>query len=79
MPNDAALGTLDRAYGEYRTRPAREWNQITLSDTEVTFLVNLRVLSEEVGVPPMRVLQSREAAGSFVACLAGIIGSVGGR
>ncbi len=75
MPDDAALGVLDRAYGEYRSRPSGEWNQISLSDTEIVFLVNLRVLSDEVGVPPLRVLQSREASGSFVACLAGIIGS----
>jgi hypothetical protein len=74
MPADAPLGILDRAYGEYRTRPAREWNQISLGDAEIVFLVNLRVLSEEIGVPPLRVLQSRQTAGSFVACLAGIIG-----
>ncbi len=78
MPQDASLGVLSRAYGEYRTRPAVEWDQIQLNDAEIVHLVNLRVLAEEVGVHPLQVLESREAAGSFVAGLARLIGSAHG-
>ena len=67
LPEDAPLGLLSRAYGEFRGRPSRDWNQIELNDPEIIALVNLKVLSEQVGVSPLRVLQSREEAGSFVA------------
>ena len=38
-----------------------------LEDPEVIALVNVRVLSEQVGVPPIRVIRSQEEAGSFTA------------
>ncbi len=50
MPEDASLGSLARAYGEFKARPSRDWNQIELDDPEIVALVNLRVLSEQVGV-----------------------------
>jgi len=67
LPEDAPLGSLSRAYGEFRGRPSRDWNLIELLDREIIALVNLRVLSEHVGVTPLRVLQCREEAGSFAA------------
>ena len=67
LPEDVPLGSLSRAYGEFRGRPSREWNLIELDDSEVVALVNLRVLSEQMEIPPLRVLQGREEAGSFVA------------
>ncbi|MFH1763984.1 MAG: hypothetical protein ABIF09_07325 [Gemmatimonadota bacterium] len=75
LPEDAQLGSLTRAYGEFNGRPSRDWNQIDLDDPEIVALVNLRVLSEQVGVPPLQVLRSREAAGSFVAGFARLRGS----
>ncbi len=74
LPEDTPLGPLSRAYGEFRGRPSHEWNQIELDDPEIISLVNLRVLSEEVGVSPLRVLQSWEDAGSFVAGFASLRG-----
>ena len=76
LPADEPLGHLSRAYGEFRGRSASEWHQITLDDPEIVSLVNLRVLSEQVDVPPLRVLRSRERAGSFVAGFADLLGVV---
>ena len=67
LPEGESLGVLSRAYQEFRTRSVREWDQIQLEDPEVVALVNVRVLSEEVGVPALRVLRSMEEAGSFTA------------
>jgi hypothetical protein len=67
LPEGEPLGILERAIGEFRTRPAGEWSQVRLNDEEIIALVNLRVLSEQVVVPPLRVLRSREEAGSFAA------------
>jgi hypothetical protein len=74
LPQDAALGSLTRACEEFRSRHSREWDQIELTDAEVVSLVNLRFLSKQVGVPPVRVLHSREEAGSFVGGFASLIG-----
>ena len=67
LPEGEPLGVLARACGEFRSRPAREWTQIQLTDPEIIALVNLRVLAERAGVPPLRVLRAREEAGSFMA------------
>jgi len=67
FPPDAALGSLARAYAEYRGVTAREWVRIELRDPEILALVNVRVLSAESGVPPHRIIQLRDEAGSFVA------------
>lgn len=75
LPKDVPLGSLDRAYGEFRGRPHWEWNQIELNDLEIVCLVNLRVLSEEAGVPPLRILRSRDETGSFVAAFATLGGT----
>jgi len=67
LPGDAELGSLSRAYEEFRARPARDWPQIRLEDTEIVMLVNLRVLTEQTGASPLRVIRTREGAGSFMA------------
>ena len=67
LPADGDLGTLTRAYGEFRRRPAGEWSLVRLEDLEVITLVNLRVLSEQTGATPLMVLRKWEEAGSFVA------------
>lgn len=74
LPADAPLGFLSRAYSEFRGRPPQEWDLIVLEDQEIVYLVNIRVLSEYIGVPPLQVLESREAAGSFVAGFGRLIG-----
>ena len=79
LPEDVPLGSLTRAFGEFRGRPYREWDQIQLDDAEIISLVNLRVLSEQLAVEPLRVLQSREETGSFVSGFASIRGRRLGR
>jgi hypothetical protein len=70
LPEGEPLGFLARAYGEFRSRPPADWHQIELEDLEIIALVNLRVLSEQVGVTPLQVLRSREESGSFLAAFA---------
>ncbi len=70
LPEGEPLGSLARAYNEFRGHPPGDWPQIELEDFEIIALVNLRVLSEQVGVPPLQVLQSHAEAGSFLAAFA---------
>jgi hypothetical protein len=66
LPSNGHLGALTRVYNEFHRRPARDWAQIVLEDSDIVTLVNLRVLSDEAGVPPLEVLRTRETEGSFV-------------
>ena len=59
------LGRLTGAYEKFRSRPARDWDAIELGGSEIVSLVNLKVLSEQVEVSPLRVLESREEAREF--------------
>jgi len=67
LPEGESLGLLTRANDEFRIRSVGDWDEIQLEDSEVIALVNVRVLSEQVGVPALRVIRSREEAGSFTA------------
>ncbi len=67
LPDGGELGSLTRAYSDFRRRSARDWGQVVLDDSDIVTLVNLRVLSEETGVPPLQVLRAREREGSFMA------------
>ncbi len=74
LPDGSPLGVLERAYGEFRSRPAGEWSQINLGDEEIVALVNMRVLSACTHVAPLRILRGREEAGSFAAAFVQIRG-----
>jgi hypothetical protein len=67
FPEGVPLGLLERAYGEFRGRPAREWGQVRLDDAEIVALVNIRVVSEQLSQPSLGVLRAREESGGFVA------------
>ena len=68
LPDDADLGSLSRAYGEFRRRSPGDWAQVRLEDMDIVALVNLRVLASQTGVAPLQVLRMREQAGSFLSC-----------
>lgn len=74
FPPGTSLGFLARAYEEFNRYPVRDWAQINLVDEEIVGLVNLRVLSEGMGVSLPRVLRAREEAGSFLAAFSSLRG-----
>lgn len=58
LSEGAALGPLERAYGEYESKPSSSWPGIRLDDAEFVALVNLRFLSDHLGRPAGPVLQA---------------------
>jgi hypothetical protein len=68
LPQAASLGGLTRAYEGFRARPPREWGNLRLEDSDLVALVNLRILSEQLAVEPVRVLQVWNETGDFVTC-----------
>lgn len=66
LSESAALGPLQDLYDEFRSRPRSEWNAIELSDENVVWMVNLRVIADLLRIPPERVLAAARAEDSFV-------------
>jgi len=62
----AELGSLAPLYGRMEETPRGAWNRLDLSDGEITTLINVRVLSSALGVPPSRIVEAADAAGSMV-------------
>ena len=64
--NDDGEGSLSRAYGMFNRTPQPEWPAILLLDREIVSLVNLRVISQNLAMPPSQVLAARDRVGSYV-------------
>lgn len=64
--DDAATGRLDGAYRLFRSTPVGEWESIRLSDDDIVALVNVRVISQSLGLPAERVLAETSEVDSFV-------------
>jgi len=64
--DDAATGRLRTAYDLFRSTPVGEWGTIRLSDEDIVALVNVRVISQSLGLPAERVLAETDQTTSFV-------------
>ena len=51
VPDDASAGALEVAYEAYRTVPVAQWGSIQLTDADVVGLVNVRLISQTLGIP----------------------------
>lgn len=74
LPEGAEADLLATAYREYRARPRSEWPRIGLSDAEIIILVNVRVLSAHLGLPPVQVLAARARSSNFPGALQRLMG-----
>jgi hypothetical protein len=66
VPDEAVTGPLNTAYQSFRDLPVSRWREIRLTSRDIVALVNLRLLSQTLGVPPAEVLSRAAANGSFV-------------
>jgi hypothetical protein len=62
----AYLGPLAPLYERMEATPRGAWNRLDLTDGEIKTLVNVRMLSTALGVPPSRIVRALEAAGSMI-------------
>lgn len=62
----AELGSLSVLYERLAATPRSAWNRLDLSDEEVSTLINVRMLSSALGVPPARILQVADSVGGMV-------------
>ena len=66
VPEDAHVGALERVYDGYRSTPVARWGNIRLSHDEVVDMVNVRLISQSLGLPAARVIGETEAGLSHV-------------
>lgn len=69
VPAGAIEDRTRRAMAAYGDTPATSWDSIQLTDDEVVTLVNLRMLTRELGVSHAQVLTARSQAGSYMQAL----------
>lgn len=67
VPLEGGAGSLARAYEGYASRPRTQWASLELTGEDIVGLVNVRVLSEMLGVTPAAAIQARDRTGSWVA------------
>ena len=64
--DEAPTGRLEAAYRLFRSTPVGEWGTLRLSDDDIVALVNVRVISQTLGLSAERVLAETSAGESFV-------------
>ena len=57
LPEGAAAGRLDAAYGRFRASPVSGWSSMALEDGQIVDLVNLRLVSQTLRLAPEAVLR----------------------
>jgi hypothetical protein len=61
-----AAGALASAYDHFGATPVEQWATVPLTETDIVALVNVRVLSHALGVPPDDVARRTGTTGTFV-------------
>lgn len=64
--DEAPAGSLDAAYGQFRVTPVAQWDGLTLSDADIVGLVNVRVLSQVLGLSAERVAAETGSTAGYV-------------
>lgn len=62
----ASPGRLASAYHAFRATPVGDWSSIRLTDADIVALVNVRMLSEALGVPSEEIFRHTARASTFV-------------
>ena len=66
LHDPSAAGRLGPLYATFRDTPVERWSSIGLSSEDVVALVNVRVLSQSLGLPPDDIMRRTANTGSFV-------------
>lgn len=66
MSDAAQTGTLAAVYERFRVTPMDQWATMRLEGADIVALVNVRVLSQALGVPPDQIAQRTGTVPTFV-------------
>lgn len=65
IPDDGDAGRLAGAYERYRSTTPGGWSSLALANDDIVTLVNVRLLSETLGLAPAEVLRRAGPEGPF--------------
>ena len=66
LHDPATAGSLREAYERFGSTPVGDWGAIRLSESDIVALVNVRMLSDALGVAPDEIARRTGSAASFV-------------
>ena len=66
LSDPAAAGSLTHVYERFEEVPVSEWSSIRLTGDDIITLVNVRVLSDSLGLPPDEIMRHTASTDSFV-------------
>ena len=66
LSDPAAAGSLTHVYERFGEVPVSEWSSIRLTGDDIITLVNVRVLSDSLGLPPDEIMRHTASTDSFV-------------
>jgi hypothetical protein len=66
LADPASAGVLASVYERFRDTPVAQWTSISLSSADIVALVNVRVLSQSLGVPPDDIMRRTGTVPTFV-------------
>ena len=66
FPPGTGLGSLEDTYRSFTETPRDSWATIVIEDRALVALVNIRILSNQLGVPAADVLATWERTGNLV-------------
>ena len=66
LRDQSSAGALAAVYKQFSDTPVDQWGGITLSSSDIVTLVNVRVLSQALGVPPDDIMRRTGTAPTFV-------------
>jgi len=66
LHDPGAAGRLSTLYQTFSSTPVDRWGDIRLSSEDIVALVNVRVLSQSLGLSPDEIMRRTASSGSFV-------------
>ena len=73
LRDPSSAGALSSVYERFRETPVTEWSDIRLSGADIVALVNVRVLSQSLGLSPDDIMRHTGSTASFVELYAQLI------
>lgn len=74
LHDPASAGRLGSLYETFRETPVEGWGGISLSSEDIVALVNVRVLSQSLGLSPDEIMRRTASTTSFVELYSQLIG-----
>jgi hypothetical protein len=73
LSDPSSAGALSSVYRQFTSTPVAQWGGIRLTSPEIIALVNVRVLSQALGIPPDDIMRRTGSSTTFVELYAQLV------